>query len=168
MDNEMKIEAPQKEHVWLQQLLGDWTFTSEMEMAPGQPAMKGGGSESVRAIGGFWVLSEGSCQMPGSDGGDKGIMLTTLGYDPKQNAFVGTWVGSMMTNMWVYKGQLDASQKVLTLDTEGPSFSGDGKLARYQDVLTIKSRDERTLHSQVRQDDGSWKRFMIANYRRVK
>ncbi|SFU70687.1 Protein of unknown function [Polaromonas sp. YR568] len=168
MDNEMKIEAPQKEHLWLQQLLGDWTFTSEMEMAPGQPAMKGGGSESVRAIGGFWVLSEGSCQMPGSDGGDKGIMLTTLGYDPKQNAFVGTWVGSMMTNMWVYKGKLDASQKVLTLDTEGPSFSGDGKLARYQDVLTIKNKDERTLHSQVRQDDGSWKRFMIATYRRVK
>ncbi|WP_431099277.1 DUF1579 domain-containing protein [Polaromonas aquatica] len=166
MDNEMKIEAPQKEHLWLQQLLGEWTFDSEMEMAPGQPAMKGSGRENVRAMGGFWILAEGSCQMPGSD--DKGTMLTTLGYDPKQNAFVGSWVGSMMTNMWVYKGKLDASQRVLTLDTEGPSFSGDGKLARYQDVLTIKNKDERTLHSQVRQDDGNWKRFMLATYRRVK
>jgi hypothetical protein len=166
MDNEMKIENPQKEHLWLQQLLGEWTFDSEMEMGPGQPAMKGGGRESVRAMGGFWILGEASCQMPGSD--EKGTMLTTLGYDPKQNAFVGSWVGSMMTNMWVYKGTLDASQKVLTLDTEGPSFSGDGKLARYQDVITIKNKDERTLHSQTRQEDGSWKRFMIATYRRVK
>lgn len=166
MDNEMKIEKPQKEHLWLQQLLGEWTFESEMEIAPGQPAMKSGGRESVRAIGGFWVLGECSSQMAGSD--DMDTMLITLGYDPRQNAFVGNWVGSMMTNMWVYKGTLDASQKVLTLDTEGPSFSGDGKLARYQDVITIKSRNERTLHSQTRQDDGSWKRFMIATYRRVK
>jgi hypothetical protein len=166
MDNEMKIEKPQKEHLWLQQLLGDWTFESEMEIAPGQPAMKSGGRESVRAIGGFWVQGEGSSQMTGSD--DTDTMLITLGYDPRQNAFVGNWVGSMMTNMWVYKGTLDASQKVLTLDTEGPGFSGDGKLARYQDVITIKNRNERTLHSQTRQDDGSWKRFMIATYRRVK
>jgi len=166
METEMKIEAPQKEHLWLQQLLGDWTFESEMEMGPGQPAMKGGGRESVRAIGGFWVLGEGSGQMPGSD--DKATMLITLGYDTRLNAFVGSWVGSMMANMWIYKGSLDASKKVLTLDTEGPSFHDDGKLARYQDVLTIKSRDERTIHSQLRQDDGSWKRFMIATYRRVK
>lgn len=166
MDNEMRIEKPQKEHLWLQQLLGDWTFESEMEIAPGQPAMKSGGRESVRAIGGFWVQGEGSSQMTGSD--DTDTMLITLGYDPRQNAFVGNWVGSMMTNMWVYKGTLDASQKVLTLDTEGPGFSGDGKLARYQDVITIKNSNERTLHSQTRQDDGSWKRFMIATYRRVK
>jgi hypothetical protein len=166
MESDMKAEAPQKEHLWLQQLLGEWIFDSEMDMAPGEPAMKGGGSETVRTMGGFWVLAEGSCVMPGSD--EKGSMLTTLGYDPQQKAFVGTWVGSMMTNMWVYRGTLDASQKVLTLDTEGPSFNGDGKLARYQDVLTIKNKDERTLHSQVRQDDGSWKRFMIATYRRVK
>jgi len=166
MDNEMKIEKPQKEHLWLQQLLGEWTFESEMDIAPGQPAMKSGGRESVRAIGGFWVLGESSSQMPGSDGTH--TMLITLGYDPRQNAFAGSWIGSMMTNMWVYKGTLDASQKVLTLDTEGPSFSGDGKLARYQDVITIKNSNERTLHSQTRQDDGSWKRFMTATYRRVK
>jgi hypothetical protein len=57
---------------------------------------------------------------------------------------------------------------MLTLDTEGPSVEGDGKTARYQDVITIKSKDERTLHSQTLQPDGSWKRFMTATYRRVK
>jgi hypothetical protein len=35
-------------------------------------------------------------------------------------------------------------------------------------VITIKSDNERELNSQVLQDDGTWKRFMTATYRRVK
>jgi hypothetical protein len=73
----------------------------------------------------------------------------------------------MMGGMFVYRGALDASEKVLTLDTEGPSFTGDGTTARYQDVITIRSPDERQLHSQTLQPDGTWKRFMTATYRRV-
>ncbi|UUZ70074.1 DUF1579 domain-containing protein [Polaromonas sp. P2-4] len=90
------------------------------------------------------------------------------GYDPEKKAFIGSWAGSMMTHMWVYNGALDAEAKVLTLNTEGPSFAGDGKQAKYRDQITIKSKDERVLTSQVRQDDGTWKRFMTATYRRVK
>ncbi|UUZ78076.1 DUF1579 domain-containing protein [Polaromonas sp. P1(28)-13] len=68
----MKAE-PQKEHQWLQQLLGEWTYESEMQMAPGQPPLKSAGKESVRALGGLWVLCEGSGEMPGCDG-----LATTL------------------------------------------------------------------------------------------
>jgi hypothetical protein len=156
---------PQKEHKWLQQLLGDWTYESEMEMGPGQPPEKCPGTESVRALGELWVVCEGRGKMP--DGGPA-IMLMTLGYDPAKKAFIGSWAGSMMTHMWIYRGALDAAQKVLTLDTEGPSFAGDGKMARYQDLITIKSDDERELSSRVLQDDGSWKHFMTATYRRTK
>jgi hypothetical protein len=41
---------------------------------------------------------------------------------------------------------------VLTLNTQEPSFTGDGKTARPQDVITIKN--ERQLHSQTLQPDG--------------
>ena len=160
----MKAE-PQKEHLWLQQLLGEWTCESEMQMGPGQPPLKSTGKESVRGLGKLWVLCEGSGQMPG---GGLATMLMTLGYDPEKKAFIGSWAGSMMTHMWIYRGTLDAEQKVLTLDTEGPSFAGDGKLARYQDMITLKGKDERELSSQVLQDDGTWRRFMTAKYRRVK
>jgi Protein of unknown function (DUF1579) len=37
--------------------------------------------------------------------------LSTLN-DKKR--FVGTWIGSMMTYMWVYDGELDRSERVLT------------------------------------------------------
>ena len=93
-------------------------------------------------------------------------MLMTLGYDPDQQAFVGTWVGSMMTHMWVYRGTLDADQKVLTLETEGPSFTGDGSTTRYRDTITLLGSDARTLTSSGLQADGSWKQFMQATYRR--
>lgn len=60
----MKTE-PQKEHQWLQQLVGEWTYESECSMEPGKPPEKCTGSESVRSLGGLWVLCEGRGEMPG-------------------------------------------------------------------------------------------------------
>ncbi len=155
---------PQKEHQWLDQLLGKWTTEGECDMPSGESA-KSVGTETVRSMGGLWVVCEGQGDMPGCGPCD---MLMTLGYDTEKKAFVGSWAGSMMSGMFIYTGALDSSGKVLTLDTEGPSFTGDGSTAKYQDVITIKSKDERTLHSQTLQPDGTWKRFMTATYRRVK
>ena len=154
---------PTSQHRWLHQLLGDWTCESTADMGAGEAPMQGTGTEHVRALGGLWVLGEGTGTMPGSD---TGYMLMTLGYDPAKEVFVGSWVGSMMTNMWVYRGTLDADQKVLTLETEGPSFTGDGSTTRYRDTITLLGPDVRTLTSSGLQADGSWKQFMQATYRR--
>jgi len=154
---------PQEQHRWLQQFVGDWTMEGEADMGPGQPPHRSTGTETVRTLGDLWVICEGTSDMPG---GGWGLMRMTLGYDPDRQVFVGNWVGSMMTLMWVYKGHLDGDQKVLTLDTEGPSFTGDGKTVRYQDVITRIDADTRTLHSQTLGEDGQWKRFMLVTYRR--
>ena len=159
----MKMPEPQAEHQWLQKLVGDWTFESECVMGPDQPPMKSSGTESVRSLGGLWTLGEGRGEMPG---GGVGTTLMTLGYDPARKRFVGTFVGSMMTHQWVYDGALDPDGAVLTLDTEGPSFAGDGKLVKYQDIIEFRGDDLRVLSSQMLGDDGKWHRFMTANYRR--
>ncbi len=161
----MKKPEPQKEHQWLSQLLGEWTFEGEASMGPGMPSEKFKGIERVRSIGGLWFLSEGEGAMP--DAG-AATTLATLGYDPQKKRFVGTFIGSMMTNLWVYDGSLDASEKVLTLDTEGPGMTGDGKIAKYQDVIEIKSDNERTLTSRVQGDDGTWMQIMTMTYRRTR
>jgi hypothetical protein len=157
------MTEPRKEHHWLQKLVGEWTYEHECLDGTDKPAQKATGSEVVRSLGGLWVVCEGSGQMPG--GGDA-TMIMTLGYDPAKNRYVGTWVGSMMANLWVYDGQLDASQKVLTLNCEGPSFSEEGKTARYRDVIEFKSDDVRTLTSHTQGPDGKWTQFMTATYRR--
>lgn len=159
----MKAE-PQDEHRWLQQLVGRWTFESEASMGPGQPPMKSSGKETVRSLGGLWVVADGEGQMP--EGGTADMMMT-LGYDPKKGRFVGTWVGSMMTLMWAYDGFLDADRKVLTLEAEGPSFADESKTAKYRDIITLESADHRTLTSRALGEDGNWTEFMTAHYRRV-
>jgi hypothetical protein len=146
-------------------MVGEWTSEAEMKMKPDEPTVKSQGTESVRSLGGLWILAEGKGEMPGCGAA---TMLLTLGYDPQKKRYVGTWVGSMMTHMWVYDGTIDATGNVLTLDTEGPSMAGDGKMSRYQDVIEFKSDDHRILASQVLGDDGEWHRFMTAHYRRQK
>ncbi|MBI3320549.1 MAG: DUF1579 domain-containing protein [Candidatus Omnitrophica bacterium] len=158
----MKAE-PQKEHRWLQRLVGEWTFEADVTMEPGKPPETCKGTERVRSLGGLWMLAEGQGEMPG---GGTATTMMTLGYDPQTKRYVGTWIGSMMTNLWVYDGELDAAGTTLTLNTEGPGIAGDGKAAKFKDVIELKSDDHRVLTSQMLGDDGTWHRFMTANYRR--
>jgi hypothetical protein len=68
----------------------------------------------------------------------------------------------------VYDGALDAAERVLTLDTEGPDFSAEGKTAKYKDVIEFKSDDHRVLTSHMLGDGGVWHVIMTAHYRRRK
>jgi len=156
---------PQKEHQWLQKLVGEWTYEADATMGPDKPPEKCSGTESVRSLGGVWILAEGQGEMPG---GGAATTLITLGYDPQKKRFVGTFIGSMMTQLWMYDGALDASENVLTLDTDGPNMAAEGKTAKYKDVIEIKSDDHRVLSSHMLGDDGTWQEFMRANYRRKK
>ena len=156
---------PQREHTWLQELVGEWTFESECVGEPGKPTEKFRGTESVKPLGKLWIVGEGQGEMPG---GGSALMMLTLGFDPQRNRFVGTWQGSMMTHLWVYGGELDTDGRVLILNAEGPSFSGDGTTAKYQDVVEVKSPDHRILTSRMQNSDGTWTQFMTAHYRRKK
>jgi hypothetical protein len=73
-----------------------------------------------------------------------------------------------MTHLWIYDGELDAAGKVLTLAAEGPSFTDQTKMAKYKDVIEIKSDDHRILTSHALGEDGNWTHFMTADYRRTK
>ena len=109
------------ENAWLEQLVGDWEFTASApecgEMPPGR--------ETVRSLGGFWIVAEGSGIAPD---GTSVTSLLTLGYDARLGGFTGSWVGSMMPYMFVYEGTLDPAANALTLDCEGPDFAQPGKM----------------------------------------
>lgn len=156
-------EQPTAEHHWLQKLVGQWTYENECDMGPDKPPMKYSGTENVRSLGGLWTIGEGT--MGSGEGAGSSIM--TLGYDPRNQRFVGSFVASMMTHLWPYNGTLDESGKVLTLDSEGPSFSGDGSLAKYQDIIEFVDDDHRVLSSRFLLPDGEWRHFMTAHYHRV-
>jgi hypothetical protein len=184
---------PQKEHDWLQKLVGEWTYESDEPTKPGQPPAKCTGTESVRSLGGFWVLAEGQGGMPG---GGAATMVLTLGYDPQKKRYVGTWIGSMMSHLWVYEGAVDVTGNTLTLHAEGPNMAVEGKTAKplagrrgasgaeallpcdwqhgqsrvtgeYKEVIEFKSDNHRVFTSHVLGEDGKWQTMMTVNFRRT-
>jgi hypothetical protein len=159
----MDTAKPQAEHNWLEKLAGEWTSEGEGVMEPGKPPIQFRGTESVRSIGGLWIMAEGKGEMPD---GAPSTTIMTLGYDPEKKRFVGTFFGSMMTYLWIYNGTLDASRKVLTLDTEGPGMAG--AISRYQDIMEVVTDDHRILRSNMLGDDGKWNAFMTVHYHRRK
>lgn len=154
---------PQQEHQWLQKLVGEWTCETEANMGADRPPEKATGTESVRLLGGLWILAEGQGEMPG--GGEATTMMT-IGYDPQKQRYIGTWVGSMMSYLWLYDGELDAAKNILTLNSDGPSMTSEGKIGKYKDVIEFKSDEHRVMTSHFLSDDGQWHHFMTVNYQR--
>ncbi|TAJ14486.1 MAG: DUF1579 domain-containing protein [Planctomycetota bacterium] len=154
--------AASAEHKWLRQLVGEWNVVGEGSMGEGQPSMKLESTESVRSIGDLWVQGESRATMDGQPF----TAVMTLGYDTRAGKFVGSWVDSMQTHQWVYRGTLDAEQRVLTLETEGPSFTDAAKNTLFRDAIELVDANHKVLRSSVRNPDGTWTPIMTATYTR--
>lgn len=155
---------PGEHHQWLDQLVGTWTVESEM-IGEGVQPMKCTGTDTVRSLGGRWVIGHLKSEIPGM--GPMNAVLT-LGYDPETGKYQGTWVDSVTDHLWVYEGTLDPTRKILTLEAEGPNMMDPTKGdTRYRDVIEFKSADHRTLTS-FALVDGKWAQFVTANYRKAK
>lgn len=151
-----------REHLWLRRLVGRWTCKSQVSLQPDQPPVTLHGTENVQPLGDLWALLEGEGEMPD---GSRGSWLMALGYDPRRQCFVGTWIGSMTSHPWLYEGALKQGGDVLPLDTEGPAMEGE-RPARYRDVIEFVADDRPLLRSEVLGDDGWWHQFQVSEFRR--
>jgi hypothetical protein len=157
----MEMPKPVKEHEWLKRFAGEWNLTGEMKM--GDMEHKSEGTQTIRDFG-LWSVGEMEGKMPGSEQVSRSIIA--LGYDIQKKKFVGSFISDVMDSMWIYEGSLKGN--VLTLDTSGPSFKGDGSPADYQDIIELVSDNEYTMSSQTKGDDGSWTKFMTMRFKRKK
>lgn len=152
------------EHRWLQQLTGRWRLAFDMPQQSDEPDAGGTWEENVRSLDGAWIIAEMTGTMPD---GSSATNILALGYDPAKKRYVGSFVSSAMSHLWIYEGTLDQTGKVLTLDCEGPDFDTAGRTAPYQDVITIKDGNTRTFSSRIRLADGTWKSVMSCDYTRI-
>ncbi len=154
------FSKPQQEHEWLKPLVGQFHFESECVDTDGETNAMTGTVEGC-SLGGMWVVLTGK----GEFGGETWENRIILGYDITQSRYVGTFIGSMFTQMWLYNGAIDPADGRLVLDTVGPKFSGEGT-ANYQDIVEIVDNDHWILSSRVQGEDGQWTDFMTAHHRR--
>ncbi|WP_372724744.1 DUF1579 domain-containing protein [Novipirellula sp.] len=153
---------PQSEHHWLDQLIGKWSLQHECKMPDGNTSMTTGKIE-CRSLGGMWLVAESSGE---SAEGDAWSSIMTLGFDIAQKRYVGTFVGSMMSNIWYYQGIRDADGTRLPLVTEGPKFDGSGTCP-YRDTIEIIDADCWLMNSAMQTDDGNWVTFMNGTHKRT-
>ena len=89
-------------------------------------------------------------------GGARIEATLTLGYDTRQQKYVGTWIDSMQNQLWVYEGDYDPETQTLTLDTEGPNLMGDGQMTPFRDAHQFVSDDEMVSRSSAVDESGAW------------
>ena len=150
-----------EQHQWLGQYVGEWDVTSETQTAPDAEPTTATSTESVRSIGPLWVMGEGAA-------GEAFRSVLTLGYDPEQKLFVGTWIDSATPYLWHFTGRLDEAKQVLILETEGPRWGVMGTRAKYRERHEFVDADHRTTASSIQNDDGSWFTFLRTDCHRKK
>ena len=153
--------SPQQEHKWLEQLVGQWRFAHDCQMPDGSTSTTHG-AMSCRSLGGMWLICESSGESPD---GAAWSSIMTLGFDPAQHQYVGTFVGSMMANIWPYHGVLDATGRRLPLYSKGPKFDGSG-VGTYRDTIEILDFNSWMFLSEFQTDDGKWLQFMSGKHTR--
>jgi len=109
------------------------------------------------------MVTEGSADM----GGMPFSSLSILGYDASKEAFVGTYVDSLQTQMWNASGQLDEAQRVLRMEAEGPSYDDPGKTTSFREEVELMGEGKRRTTSFMLGADGTWSVYMTVTAQRI-
>lgn len=146
------VPAAVKEHEWLKQFVGQWDVVSEGSAGEGQPPIKGKAVMTSSMLGKLWVVNSSDMEIVGM----KMKSIQMVGYDTNKKKYVGIWADSMINQMWHYEGTVDKSGKKITLETAGPSMTGDGTTTKYRDAYEFTDDDTIIATSSMQGKDDKW------------
>lgn len=162
IESAININAVGPEHKKLQSLVGTWKTTAELRQEPGQAPITIQGTAEIRALGDLWITSELTGEL--DDHAYAGSL--TFGYDPRQKAFVGTFIGDQCNHLWVYSGHMNEAGTILTFETEGPTHDDPARMSRLKDVYELKNEDHKVVNSYIEGTDGKWELYSTMDFRR--
>lgn len=157
------VPVPQAEHQWLERFVGEWEFTTSVYLDPDSPPMTASGTETVRGVGGFWIIGESTSEF-------MGMTMTnviTIGYDPQKEKYIGMSVDSTSPHVTNYEGTVNEAGNRLTLTWQGPSPRQPGQMVTFRGVTEFKSDDHRVFTAHTRDDAGQWSRIVQVDFRRT-
>ena len=121
----MMHAKPQKQHQWLENLLGDWTYETEAPAQAGQPASKATGTETVRSIGGLGYRPRAAARCrrrPCHERDDPRLRHAAAALRRLVDRLDDDVPVGVRRRARCVRTRVDA-------DSEGPSFSGDGSMS---------------------------------------
>lgn len=121
MSSDCEMPEPTAEHNRLMGSVGTWDVTCKVYMDPGSPPAESQATDTIEAIGPFWVVSayrgeffgapyRGQCQ---------------VGYNVEKKCYTSTWIDQMSPLMIQMEGNFDEAGTCLTMRGEGPGMTGE-------------------------------------------
>jgi hypothetical protein len=151
---------PLPEHEMLKMDEGVWNAKISMWGAVGTEPTIGMAKETSTMIGELWSIG----LMEGNIGGNDFVGHATLGYDPMQKKYVGTWIDSVTPVIAHMSGTYESETKTLTLFYI--TYAEDGQAQERKNIMVYKDENTRDFTMFLKSGD-EWTRAMGILYERV-
>jgi hypothetical protein len=152
-------QVPLEQHEMLKMDEGIWDAKISMWTAPGTDPIQGTAKEVNTMIGELWSVGT----LEGNIGALDFVGQATLGYDPVQKKYVGTWIDSVTSVITHMLGTYDAESKTLTLFYE--IFAEDGQAEERKNIM-VYDKNTRDFTMFIKNGD-EWTKSMEIMYQRV-
>ena len=162
MDMMMKLATPGPQHAQLMKKAGTWKTVTKAWMGPGDPTVSEGSATYTPILGGRFL--EESVKGTFNNMPFEGFGIT--GYDNQHQEYVNVWMDTLGTAATVSRGKMDASGKVLTMNTEFEDPTS-GKKAPMR-MVTKFVDDDHQLFEVITNYDGKDVKELEVTYSRIK
>ena len=145
----MEMGKLNENHKLLAELVGDWTYTVKMWMAPGAPPSESKGTATRKAeMGGRYFIAHvsGKFQMPGPDGKMQDVDFKGMaveGYDNAKKKFVSSWIDSLSTGIMLAEGTYDPATKTFTYHAD--YHMAPGVITKVRETVKITDKDHHVM-----------------------
>ncbi len=147
MEAYMKMMAPNENHAYFKNFIGQWEVTSTAWMMPGaEPVVSNSVSKAELILGGRFLKMEYKGTMFGQP--FEGIQIN--GYDNFQKKYISFWIDNSSTAFYLLSGTFDETGKIMT------------ERAEWTDPMTGGTMKVRTTTKWISQDEFVYEMFMIS------
>jgi hypothetical protein len=150
------------QHKLLHKDVGTWDAVMKIYPQEGAQPMESKGTEKNELLpGGMWLVS----QFKGEVFGMPFTGMGTIGYDPIEKKYVGTWVDSISPHLTVIKGEYDAAKKTMTSIAEGRDFQ-TGEVTQSKHITRFIDENTRTFEIHAKEGGEKERKVMEIQYKR--
>lgn len=156
------MPKPSPQHELLKKEVGTWDATMQFWPTPDAPPITIKAKETVQLLGeAMWVVSHFESGYGGMAFAGSG----TLGYDPMEKKYIGTWIDSSSPYLTISKGDYDPASKTITMLAETRDAFTNKPIVQKQ-ITHYVGDGTRLYELQQKGDDGKFRKLLEIKFTR--